>query len=148
MSHTHGPDTSFREPIRFSHTNLRALAISRTTAEHAKEVHGAPAWGQSLVADIFKGEGTVGADIIHMDGGTEFPHHTHPGHHVLIMIHGKATVAYGGQVYSMRPWDFFVIPGDEVHNVGCIEDCTFLAFGWPAHKQLDDPTRMAVVSRP
>lgn len=134
--------------IEFFKMNLMDEARRSDRPEYAKDVHGAPAWGISLFSDELEGPSTVGMDMIHMRAGEDFPHHTHPGHHVLIMIRGKATVTYDGVIHSMRPWDYFVIPGSEVHNVGCIEDCTFLAAGWPKHEHLDSPRRMTVVEKP
>ena len=133
--------------MKFMKTNLMSLAKAGVP-QGAEQDHGAEAEGLSLFADKMGMLGigvNVGGDIIYMPGGKAFPLHTHPGHHVLVMIHGKATVAYDGVVHTMLPWDFFVIPGNEVHNVAATDDSVFIAVGWPRHKALGDPKRMTIV---
>jgi nitrite reductase/ring-hydroxylating ferredoxin subunit/quercetin dioxygenase-like cupin family protein len=102
-------------------------------------MHGAAASGLGLVSNQ-----TIGADLIRLPRGAGFPPHTHPGHHVLIVVAGKGTITYGGRVYPTEAGQIYLVEGSVSHAVGAITDHVILAVGAP-HMPVDSDRRMAVV---
>jgi quercetin dioxygenase-like cupin family protein len=101
-------------------------------------VHGAPATGLGLHTN-----GHLGADILHVPAGKQFPVHTHPGDHLLLCLHGTGTISVGAETFSVRPGDFYMVDGLVPHAVGAgPEDHILVAIGSP-HKPVDSPERMA-----
>jgi quercetin dioxygenase-like cupin family protein len=108
--------------------------------ERPLEMEGArDATGQSLVTN-----GALGADVIRLPAGGGFAPHTHPGHHLLIVIGGEGTITYDGVVYPTRAGQIYLIEGKVPHAVGAITDHVILAAGSP-HKAVDSSERMALV---
>jgi quercetin dioxygenase-like cupin family protein len=105
-----------------------------------EQMHGAPeATGQSLVSN-----GHIGADVIRLPAGGGFAPHTHPGHHLLIVLAGEGTITYDGTVYPTRAGQIYMIEGEVPHAVGAVTDHVILAAGAP-HKAVDSTERMALV---
>lgn len=103
-------------------------------------MHGAPgATGAPLVTN-----GAIGADVIRLEAGGGFAPHTHPGHHVLIVLAGEGTITYDGVVYPTRAGQIYLIEGEVPHAVGAITDHLILAAGSP-HKPVDSVERMSLV---
>lgn len=103
-------------------------------------MHGAEgATGEGLVSN-----GALGADIIRLGAGKGFAPHTHPGHHLLIVIAGAGTITYDGVVYPTRAGQIYLVEGLVPHAVGAITDHVILAAGSP-HKAVDAEDRMALV---
>jgi quercetin dioxygenase-like cupin family protein len=88
--------------------------------------------------------GTVGADLIRLPAGARFAPHTHPGHHILVVVAGEGTITYHGQVQRTVAGQAYLVEGAVPHGVGAISDHVILAVGSP-HKRLDAPDRMALV---
>jgi quercetin dioxygenase-like cupin family protein len=108
--------------------------------ERPVPMHGAAASGLGLVSN-----GTIGADIIRLPAGAGFPPHTHPGHHVLVVLGGRGTITYNGRVHPTEAGEVYLVEGAVSHAVGAITDHVILAVGAP-HKAVDSHERMAVVS--
>jgi quercetin dioxygenase-like cupin family protein len=103
-------------------------------------MHGArDATGQAMTTN-----GELGADIIRLPAGGGFAPHTHPGHHLLIVIGGRGTITYDGVVYPTRAGQIYLIEGRVSHAVGAITDHVILAAGSP-HKPVDATDRMELV---
>jgi quercetin dioxygenase-like cupin family protein len=117
------------------HTDLRI--------EHAKlpfRVHDAPgASGLPLVSN-----GTVGADLLQLAAGSGFVPHTHPGHHILLVVAGVGTITYDGRVHETHAGQTYLIEGAVPHAVGAITDHLIVAVGAP-HRAVDADDRMAPV---
>ncbi|PZT72933.1 cupin domain-containing protein [Streptomyces sp. AC1-42W] len=103
-------------------------------------MHGADSTGLGLVSN-----GTVGADVIRLPAGASFPPHTHPGHHLLVVLGGQGTITYNGRVYPTGAGEIYLVEGSVTHAVGAITDHVILAMGAP-HMPVDSDTRMAVVA--
>jgi quercetin dioxygenase-like cupin family protein len=104
------------------------------------DVHGArDATGQALVTN-----GKLGADVLRLPAGGGFAPHTHPGHHLLIVLAGEGTITYDGNVYPTRAGQIYMIEGEVPHAVGAITDHVILAAGSP-HKAVDSEERMDLV---
>ncbi|WP_308312625.1 cupin domain-containing protein [Streptomyces sp. ISL-11] len=104
------------------------------------DMHGAAASGRGLV-----GNGTIGADIIRLPAGAGFPPHTHPGHHVLIVLGGLGTITYNGRVHGTEAGEIYLVEGSVSHAVGAITDHVILAVGAP-HMPVSSDRRMEVVA--
>lgn len=103
-------------------------------------MHGtAAATGKGLVTN-----GSLGVDVIRLPAGAGFVPHTHPGHHILIVIGGIGTITNNGQVHETRAGQVYLIDGQVPHAVGAITDHVILAVGSP-HKAIDAEDRMAEV---
>lgn len=102
-------------------------------------MHGANASGLGLVSN-----GTIGADLIRLPRGAGFPPHTHPGHHVLVVVGGRGTITYDGRVYPTQAGNVYLVEGAVSHAVGAITDHVILAVGAP-HMPVDSERRMSVV---
>jgi quercetin dioxygenase-like cupin family protein len=117
------------------HTDLRV--------EHAElpvQMHGArDATGLALVTN-----GAVGADLLRLPAGSGFVPHTHPGHHVLIIVGGVGTITYDGRVYETHAGQTYLVEGEVPHAVGAITDHLIVAVGAP-HKAVDADDRMEAV---
>lgn len=125
-------------------TGLRIVNVAATSEQgyrhrHAgwKDVHGAPAVGIPMQSN----GGQLGADLIHVKAGDQFPVHTHPGDHLLFCVAGHGTMSVAGITYEIRPGDLYMVDGAVPHAVGAITDHTILAIGAP-HKPVDSPDRM------
>ncbi|MGW7276312.1 cupin domain-containing protein [Streptomyces sp. NPDC054864] len=103
------------------------------------DVHGSAATGQALVSN-----GAVGADVIRLPAGHGFLPHTHPGHHILVVVGGEGTITYDGRVYPTRAGQIYLVEGEVPHAVGAITDHVIVAVGSP-HKHIDAEDRMAPV---
>ena len=119
-------------------TNLTRLLIDHGSRPVA--MHGArDATGQSLVSN-----GAIGADVIRLPAGAGFAPHTHPGHHILVVVGGQGTITYDGRIYRTRAGNTYLIEGSVPHAVGAITDHVILAVGAP-HKTVDATDRMTLV---
>jgi quercetin dioxygenase-like cupin family protein len=97
------------------------------------------ATGKALVTN-----GSVGADLIRLPAGAGFVPHTHPGHHILIVVGGRGTITYNGQIHPTEAGQVYLIEGEIPHAVGAITDHVILAVGAP-HKAIDAEDRMEEV---
>jgi quercetin dioxygenase-like cupin family protein len=102
-------------------------------------MHGANASGLGLVSN-----GIIGADLIRLPGGAGFPPHTHPGHHILVVVGGRGTITYDGCVYPTQAGSVYLVEGAVSHAVGAITDHVILAVGAP-HMPVDSTRRMSIV---
>lgn len=134
-----------REKLRIVDWATASAGEEATVLEvghHARPVtmHGADgATGESLVSN-----GALGADIIRLGAGKGFAPHTHPGHHLLIVLAGEGTITYDGVVYPTRAGQIYLVEGLVPHAVGAVTDHVILAAGSP-HKAVDAEDRMALV---
>jgi quercetin dioxygenase-like cupin family protein len=103
-------------------------------------MHGAQSTGLGLV-----GNGIIGADIIRLPAGAGFPPHTHPGHHLLIVLGGRGTITYNGRVHATEAGQIYLVEGAVSHAVGAVTDHVILAVGAP-HMPVDSDRRMQVVA--
>lgn len=102
-------------------------------------MHGARhASGQALVSN-----GHIGADLIRLAAGARFPVHTHPGHHVLVVVAGHGTPTYNGQVLPTMAGECYLVEGAVPHAVGAITDHLIVAVGAP-HRSVDATDRLEV----
>jgi quercetin dioxygenase-like cupin family protein len=101
--------------------------------------HAKNATGQSVASN-----GELGADVIRLSAGAGFAPHTHPGHHILVVIGGIGTITYAGRVYRTEAGQAYLIEGAVPHAVGAITDHVILAVGAP-HKAVAATDRMALV---
>ena len=97
----------------------------------------------ALAQKLFS-NGHLGCDVIYMLPYGRFPLHTHPGHHLLLILKGSGTVTYGGRVYETQPGELYFVPGEVEHAVGGgPQGHWLLSIGAP-HKPADSEERMAV----
>jgi len=99
-------------------------------------VHGAPATGLPLHTN-----GNLGADILHVEAGKQFPVHTHPGDHLLYCLAGQGTISVDGVTYDIEPGDIYMVDGMVPHAVGARTDHVLVSIGSP-HKPVASPERM------
>lgn len=127
--------------VRWAHAaigkGITSLNISHD--ERPIEMHGAAATGLGLVSN-----GVIGADIIRLPAGGGFPPHTHPGHHVLVVVGGQGTITYNGRVYPTQAGEIYLVEGSVPHAVGAISDHVILAVGAP-HRPVASQDRMKTV---
>ncbi|WKX73501.1 cupin domain-containing protein [Streptomyces sp. XD-27] len=116
-----------------------ATSLHVPHGERPVAMHGADATGVGLV-----GNGTIGADVIRLPAGKGFPPHTHPGHHVLVVLAGRGTITYNGRVHPTEAGEIYIVEGAVSHAVGAITDHVILAIGAP-HMPVDSEGRMDVV---
>jgi quercetin dioxygenase-like cupin family protein len=114
-----------------------SLAVSHE--ERPVRVHGADATGLGLVTNQ-----TIGADMLRLPAGAGFPPHTHPGHHILVIVGGQGTITYAGKVYPTEAGEIYLVEGSVAHAVGAITDHVIVAVGAP-HMPVASHERMAVV---
>lgn len=107
--------------------------------EQGVDVHGAPARGLALHSN-----GHLGADMLYVRAGDQFPVHTHPGDHLLYCLAGQGTITVDQVTYTIRPGDLYMVDGLVPHAVGAVTDHVLVAIGAP-HKPVDSPERMAFV---
>lgn len=123
-------------------TGLRIVNVP-ATAPHVEDdglpVHGAPATGIPLHTN-----GHLGADLLHVKAGDQFPVHTHPGDHLLYCVSGEGTMTVGQVTYPIHPGDLYMVDGMVPHAVGAVTDHVIMAIGSP-HKPVDSPERMTWV---
>jgi quercetin dioxygenase-like cupin family protein len=124
--------TSTNEP---THTTL-TVSLAERPLEMA---HTNGATGLGLVTNQ-----ELGADIIRLAAGHGFVPHTHPGHHILVVVGGEGTITYGGRIYATRAGQAYLVEGSVPHAVGAISDHVILAVGAP-HKAVDSEARMLPV---
>ncbi len=117
---------------------LQQLAISLKQRPH-KMAH-SKATGEGLATN-----GDLGIDAIQLNAGDKFVPHTHPGDHILIIVGGKGTITYNGNVFPTQAGELYMIDGNVPHGVGAITDHVILAVGSP-HKPVDAPDRMKPVA--
>ncbi len=124
------------------HAGLRIVNIAESTPilpDGGVDVHGAPARGLALHSN-----GHLGADLLHVKAGDQFPIHTHPGDHLLYCLAGEGTMSVAGVTYRIRPGDLYMVDGAVPHAVGAITDHVIMAIGAP-HKHVASPERMTFV---
>lgn len=121
------------------HVVLHVPTAAGLLPEHGVDVHGAPARGVAMLTN-----GHLGADLLHVAAGNQFPVHTHPGDHLLYVVSGRGTISIGNVTYEVAEGDLHMVPGAIPHAVGAIDDHIILAIGAP-HKTVDSPDRMALV---
>lgn len=112
-----------------------------------KKVVDANAVGKNLFCSgDFPEEGHLGVDILHLDADESFPLHTHPGHHLLLVVFGPGTVTFGSVVYDTRVGDLYLVDAEVEHAVSAthVGPHRLLSFGAP-HVHVDDPHRMSVI---
>jgi quercetin dioxygenase-like cupin family protein len=114
------------------------LVVSHAERPH-QMAHTLGATGIELASN-----GHIGADVIRIAAGRGFVPHTHPGHHVLVVVGGEGTITYAGQVYKTQAGDAYLIEGMVPHAVGAISDHVIVAVGAP-HMPVDSTARMAPV---
>ena len=119
-------------------TPIEQLLFVRT-GELPKKMAKSNATGRSLSTN-----GHLGADMIRLAAGDGFQPHTHPGDHLLIVVAGRGTITYQGQVHPTRAGQIYMIEGSQPHAVGAITDHVILAVGSP-HMPVDSPERMGLV---
>ena len=91
-----------------------------------------------------QGDDCMGADLIQLEAGETFPLHTHPGHHMLLVIMGQGTVSADDVVYPTRAGDLYMVDGNQPHAVGAVERHLLLSIGAP-HKMPSALDRMDVL---
>ena len=91
-----------------------------------------------------EGEPHFGVDLLRLKRGESFPLHTHPGHHLLLVVSGVGTITMDDKEYVVRSGDLYLVEGEVPHAVGAISDHVLAAFGAP-HKMPDDEARMTVL---
>lgn len=133
-----------RDDLLIARWALAEIADDKTSlaVSHEKRpvrVHGADATGLGLVTNQL-----IGADVLRLPKGAGFPPHTHPGHHVLVIVGGRGTITYAGRVYPTEAGEIYLVEGSVAHAVGAISDHVILAIGAP-HMPVDSRDRMAVV---
>ncbi len=113
--------------------------LSKLVAERGVPMHGAPAVGLPLHSN-----GHLGADLVHVKAGDQFPVHTHPGDHLLLSLGGRGTITVADVTYVVEPGDIYMVDGLVPHAVGAHPDSEHIlvAIGAP-HKAVDSPERMA-----
>lgn len=92
--------------------------------------------GNPLLA--YKG---FGADIIRFASNEGVMNHTHEGDHILFVIKGEGTVAYGGVEHPLYPGLCYLIPGEVAHAIHAKEELVLIAVG-NKHQPLDSSKRM------
>lgn len=140
MTGQHAPQDTL-SIVRWSTALIGDKATSLTIPHDERPVamHGAAATGAGLVSN-----GAIGADIIRLPAGAGFPPHTHPGHHVLVVLGGQGTITYNGRVHATEAGDIYLVEGAVSHAVGAISDHVILAVGAP-HMPVESERRMEVV---
>jgi quercetin dioxygenase-like cupin family protein len=97
---------------------------------------GGPATGSAVESN-----GALGADVIRLAAHDCFVPHTHPGHHILVVIGGRGTITCRGRVYPTSAGQVYFVEGQVAHAVGAITDHVLLAIGAP-HRPIDSSDRM------
>jgi quercetin dioxygenase-like cupin family protein len=106
-------------------------------SERPVRLHGAVgATGAALLSN-----GELGIDLLRVAAGTGFAPHTHPGHHILVVVAGEGTITYGGRVFPTSAGQVYLVEGNVPHGVGAVTDHVILAIGSP-HKAIDADDRM------
>ena len=118
---------------------LNLFDMMNLIEEHGLQVHGAPARGLPLHSN-----GHLGADILQVKAGEQFPVHTHPGDHLLYCLSGHGTITVDKIVYEVKRGDLYMVNGLVPHAVGALTDHVLIAIGAP-HKPVDSPERMTFV---
>lgn len=117
--------------------------VTRLEIDHLARglaVHGAVgATGEPLVTI-----GEIGADLLRLEAGAGFLPHTHPGHHVLVVVGGSGTLVYAGEVIPTEAGEIYIVEGNVPHAVGARTSHVILAVGAP-HKHVAALDRMAAV---
>jgi quercetin dioxygenase-like cupin family protein len=125
-----------RPPVAIKNLSVSQLALASGLGV---PVHGAPATGMGLHTN-----GHLGADLLHVKAGDQFPVHTHPGDHLLYCLSGRGTITVDQVTYDIVPGDLYMVDGLIPHAVGAVTDHVILAIGAP-HKAVDSPERMRFV---
>jgi len=107
--------------------------------ERRVSVANSPATGEALVSNS-----SMGVDLIRLEAGKGFSPHTHPGDHLLIVVGGRGTITYNGNIYETHAGQVYLIEGEVPHAVGAITDHVILAVGSP-HRMIDSDDRMNLV---
>ncbi|MEU8264298.1 cupin domain-containing protein [Micromonospora sp. NPDC048999] len=123
-----------------SRIDVQSTTLHVSHEERAVRMAGAAAsTGTALVSN-----GAVGADLIRLPAGARFAPHTHPGHHILVVVAGEGTITHAGEVRRTVAGQAYLIEGAVPHGVGAITDHVILAVGAP-HKRIDASDRMVLV---
>ena len=91
----------------------------------------------------------IGAEIIRMRNGSEFPLHLHEGSHILYCLKNAGSVHINGQDYPFEEGHTIFIPAQYPHGVGTLDSddfdhFDFMAFGYP-HNPVSSLCRMELV---
>lgn len=114
-------------------------AVRQSEGNLPVQIPGVAAQGLPLFSN-----GHLGVDMIRLEANQAFPLHTHPGHHLLLVVAGSGTVTVGGEIYKTQPGDLYMVEGASEHAVGAgPEGHYLLSFGAP-HLPLEHPDRMKV----
>lgn len=101
--------------------------------------------GRSGAASLTADGHEIGADLIEMDAGAEFPLHVHHGDHILYIVSGNGIVHIDGADRPVSTGDTIFIAAEHPHGVRSFPGpLTFVAFGHP-HKHVESSDRMKAV---
>mgnify|MGYP005825726053 CR=1 FL=1 len=104
--------------------------------------------GMQAARGIVESDNELGLDIITMSPLTQFPLHTHEGHHILYILQGYGLIHYDGIDYPVNEKDSVFVPAIDPHGVKTDRNnpdkFVFLAIGYP-HKHVASAERMTIV---
>jgi quercetin dioxygenase-like cupin family protein len=104
--------------------------------------------GKQAVRGLIEEGHSMGLDIITMQPRTQFPLHTHAGHHILYILDGPIAVHYDGIDYYLEDGDSVFVPAIDPHGVKTVDynpnPARFLAIGYP-HQHVASSQRMTIV---
>jgi quercetin dioxygenase-like cupin family protein len=95
--------------------------------------------GEGLVSN-----GEMGGDLMFIPAGRGFHPHTHPGHHLLIIVEGECITTIDAEIHRLVAGQICLIPGDVPHAVSSVSDTTMIAIGSP-HYPVDSEERLKLV---
>ena len=73
-----------------------------------------------------------GADLIRFGPGERVEPHTHPGAHILLVMHGRGVLEYQGEHHKLFPGLAYLIPPNVSHAIYAdegVEELTLFAVG-------------------
>lgn len=125
---------------------FKIINVNTLNRRGGTPIHGTNATGENLFCSQDLPEtGHLSVDVLHIPPYEQFPVHTHPGHHLLLVLQGVGMVTINGKKYQTNPGDLFLIEADVPHAVEAgSEGQSMLSIGAP-HKHLEDHSRMDVV---
>jgi quercetin dioxygenase-like cupin family protein len=85
-----------------------------------------------------------GADIIRFAAGEGVQNHTHPGDHILFVLHGTGYVIYAGEIVDLEPGLCYFVNGEVDHAIKAATDLVMIAVG-NQHCDVDSEKRMSPV---
>ena len=86
--------------------------------------------------------GSMGVEILYVKPHQSFHAHTHPGYHVLLVLHGAGTFTLDDKTFDTKPGDICEVKPEVAHAVGAKEDGQYLLSINIPYKAVDDPTRL------